>query len=50
MRRLIDSALDGRPLTPATMPDEDELLAILAERARSGNVSAIKALLAGKDS
>ena len=44
LRRLIDEA----SLTPeerGRLPDSEELLALLAERARAGNVAAIRALL-----
>lgn len=33
------------PVERASIPDEDELLDLLSDKARSGNVAAIKALL-----
>ena len=46
VRQLLDAGLMGRPAPPSKTPTEAELVALLAERARQGNVSAIKGLLA----
>lgn len=45
IRRLIEHA-DLAPGARLHVPDRDELLELLAERARAGNVTAIKTLLA----
>jgi hypothetical protein len=45
VRRLIDAGLSDRPLPPQKLPTEDELLAVLGERARAGNTSAARSLL-----
>jgi hypothetical protein len=45
VRRMIDVGLSDRPLPPAKLPTEDELLAVLGERARAGNTSAARSLL-----
>jgi antitoxin component of RelBE/YafQ-DinJ toxin-antitoxin module len=45
VRRLIDAGLSDRPLPPAPLPTEDELLTVLGERARAGNTSAARSLL-----
>jgi Ribbon-helix-helix protein, copG family len=44
VRELIVAAL-GRPPGPVDTPTEEELLQLLGERARAGNVAAIRALL-----
>lgn len=46
VRQMILSAIDGVPVEPVDAPTEDELLELLAERARAGNVAAIRSLLA----
>jgi hypothetical protein len=45
VRRLVEGAIDGMPLPVVDAPDRDELLALLSEKAREGNVAAIRALL-----
>jgi hypothetical protein len=45
VRRMVDAGLSGVPLAPAKLPTEDELLGVLAERARAGNTSATRSLL-----
>ena len=49
VRRLVEGAIDGMPLPIVDAPDRDELLALLSERARQGNVAAIRTLLARED-
>ena len=49
VRQLILAAIDGVPPEPVDAPSEDELLELLAERARAGNVAAIRSLLARTD-
>ena len=46
VRQLLDAGLIGRPAPPSETPSEAELVALLSERARAGNVSAIRSLLA----
>jgi hypothetical protein len=46
VRQLLDAGLIGRPAPSSEVPTEAELVALLAERARAGNVSAIRSLLA----
>lgn len=46
VRQLLDAGLVGRPAPPTETPTEAELVALLGERARAGNVSAIRSLLA----
>jgi Ribbon-helix-helix protein, copG family len=46
VRQLLDAGLDGRPTVPSEPPTEAELVALLSERARAGNMSAIRSLLA----
>jgi hypothetical protein len=46
VRQLLEDGLRGRPAPVANTPGEDELLALLSEKARAGNVAAIRALLA----
>lgn len=45
VRRMVDAAIEGAPMPAADLPDEDELVQLLAEKARAGSVSAIRALL-----
>ena len=45
VRRMVDAAIEGAPMPEVTLPDEDELLQLLAEKARAGSVSAIRALI-----
>ena len=44
-RRLLEQGLRDRPVSSPEAPDEEELLELLAEKARGGNVAAIRALL-----
>jgi hypothetical protein len=45
VRRLVEQALGGAPVVDLEPPTEDELLALLAEKARAGNVAACRTLL-----
>jgi hypothetical protein len=45
VRQLLEAGLGDRPEPPPETPSEDELLAILSERARAGNVAAVQTLL-----
>jgi metal-responsive CopG/Arc/MetJ family transcriptional regulator len=46
VRQLLEAGLRDRPAPTAELPSENELLAILIDRARTGNVNAVKMLLA----
>jgi Ribbon-helix-helix protein, copG family len=46
VRQLLEAGLRDRPPPPSEPLDEDEILALLTEKARSGNVSALRTLLA----
>lgn len=46
VRQLIAQAVAGKRVEGLGPPSEDELLDLLAEKARSGNVAAIRSLLA----
>jgi Arc/MetJ-type ribon-helix-helix transcriptional regulator len=46
VRQSLEVTLAGRPGPPVAEPSEDELLELLAEKARAGNVAAIRSLLA----
>src|SRR5215203_3308584 len=46
VRQLIAQAVTGQPLERPDPPSEEELLVLLAEKARAGNVAAIRSLLA----
>jgi hypothetical protein len=46
VRQLIADAVAGRPVGQPEAPSEEELLDLLAEKARQGNVAAIRSLLA----
>ena len=48
VRHLLDAGLIGRPAPATEPPSEAELVSLLAERARAGNVSAIRSLLASE--
>lgn len=48
VRQLLDAGLIGRPAPASEPPSEAELVSLLAERARAGNVAAIRTLLAGE--
>jgi hypothetical protein len=45
VRQLLDAGLKDRPGVVSEPPTEEELVALLSERARAGNVSAIRSLL-----
>jgi hypothetical protein len=45
VRQLLEAGLRDRPPPPSETPSENELLAILTERARAGNVAAVRTLL-----
>jgi Ribbon-helix-helix protein, copG family len=45
-RQLLEAGLCDRVVPPSQPPTEKELVAILTGKARAGNVSAVKALLA----
>jgi hypothetical protein len=45
VRHLISDAVAGTPVRSAGRPSEEELLELLAEKARQGNVAAIRSLL-----
>ena len=45
VRQLLEAGLRDRPAPPSDAPSEDELLDLLAEKARMGNVAAIRTLL-----
>jgi Ribbon-helix-helix protein, copG family len=45
VRQLLEAGLRDRPAPPSEAPSEEELLDLLAEKARMGNVAAIRALL-----
>ena len=45
VRQLLEAGLRDRPAPPSETPSEAELLDLLAEKARMGNVAAIRMLL-----
>ena len=45
VRQLLEAGLRDRPAPPSDAPSEEELLDLLAEKARMGNVAAIRTLL-----
>lgn len=45
VRQLLEAGLRDRPAPPSDTPSEEELLELLAEKARMGNVAAIRTLL-----
>jgi hypothetical protein len=50
VRQLLEAGLRGRDsIPPPDTPSEEELLAILTERARAGNVAAARTLLVRKE-
>ena len=49
VRQLVDAAVQGVPAPDVDPPNEAELLDLLAEKARAGNVSAIRTLLARQE-
>jgi hypothetical protein len=46
VRQLLEAGLRDRPTPCAEPPTEEELVALLSEKARQGNVAAIRSLLA----
>jgi predicted transcriptional regulator len=44
-RELLEASVQGTPALEPETPTEDELLALLTEKARQGNVAAIRSLL-----
>jgi hypothetical protein len=46
VRQLLEVGLRDRPPPPSDVPSEEELVELLSERARLGNVAAIRTLLA----
>jgi hypothetical protein len=46
VRQLLEAGLRDRPAPVSEPPSEEELLELLAEKARQGNVAAIRSLLA----
>jgi hypothetical protein len=49
VRQLLEAGLRDRPEPPSETPSEEELVALLTERARMGNVAAIRTLLAREE-
>jgi hypothetical protein len=49
VRQLLEAGLRERPTPPSERPSEMELLAILTEKARAGNVAAVRTLLAREE-
>lgn len=45
VRQLLEAGLRGRPAPPTETLSEEELIGLLTERARAGNVAAIRSLL-----
>jgi hypothetical protein len=45
VRLLLEAGLRDRPAPSSEPPSEEELIALLSEKARQGNVSAIRSLL-----
>lgn len=45
VRQLLEAGLRERPAPPSDPPSEEKLLDLLAEKARQGNVAAIRSLL-----
>ena len=45
VRQLLEAGLRDRPAPPSDTPSEEELVELLAEKARMGNVAAIRTLL-----
>ncbi len=52
VRQLLEAALGGRPTPPTTIAPigENEIIELLTEKARAGNVSALRTLLAREES
>jgi Ribbon-helix-helix protein, copG family len=49
VRQLLEAGLSDRPAPPSETPSEEELVDLLAEKARMGNVAAIRTLLAREE-
>jgi hypothetical protein len=49
VRHLLEAGPRDRPAPPVDTPSEDELLGLLTEKARMGNVAAIRTLLAREE-
>jgi Ribbon-helix-helix protein, copG family len=49
VRQLLEAGLHNRPEPPSETPSEAELLAVLSEKARAGNVAAARTLLAREE-
>jgi hypothetical protein len=49
VRRVVEGALEGVPMPELEPPAEGELLGLLSEKARQGNVAAIRTLLAREE-
>jgi hypothetical protein len=49
VRQILEAAVDGEGVDLPETPSEDELLELLAEKARQGNVAAIRTLLAREE-
>src|SRR5262245_60868284 len=49
VRQVLVPALEGAQVEPVDVPSKDDLLELLAERGRAGNVAAIRSLLARTD-
>jgi hypothetical protein len=49
VRQLLEAGLRDSPPPPSETPSEDELPAILTERARAGNVAAVRTLLVSEE-
>jgi hypothetical protein len=49
VREMLEQGVQGVPAPPSETPTEEELLELLSEKARQGNVAAIRSLLARTD-
>jgi hypothetical protein len=49
VRQLLEAGLRDRPPPPSDLPSKEELLEVLADKARMGNVAAVRTLLARED-
>jgi hypothetical protein len=49
VRQLLEAGLRDRPAPPSETPSEEELVDLLAEKARMGNVAAIRTSLAREE-
>jgi hypothetical protein len=50
VREAVEALVAGEPLPPARAMAEEEILGLLRQRAREGNVSALRTLLAREES